>query len=55
MVYGEIVSVKDAYARAVHSYMLNILIVDENTVIYIGECSYGASEKYILKKINLLS
>ena len=50
LVYAEIVPVKDAYIRAVNSYMVDVLIVDENTIIYIGECSYGASEKYILKK-----
>jgi hypothetical protein len=27
-----------------------VLVVDEHTIIYIGEVLYGASEKYILRK-----
>jgi hypothetical protein len=41
---------KSAYLRAVNSYMCNVLVVDEHTIIYIGECEIGASEKYILRK-----
>ena len=48
--HDEVLSIKDAYIRAVNSYMVNVLIVNENTIIYVGDCSYGASEKYILKK-----
>ena len=47
--YRKIDSIKNAYQRAVDSYMFNLLIVDDKTAIYIGECSYGASDKYILK------
>ncbi len=50
LVYNEIVSLNLAYTRAVNSYMVDVLIVDENTIIYVGECEYGASPKYILKK-----
>ena len=46
----EIAPVSDAYIRAVNSYTVDVLIVDENTIIYIGECGFGASPKYILKK-----
>jgi hypothetical protein len=41
---------KSAYLKAVNSYMCNVLVVDEHTIIYIGEVLYGASEKYILRK-----
>ena len=47
--YEEINQLKDAYIRAINSYMADVLIVDENTIIYIGECELGASPKYILK------
>jgi len=50
LAYDEIVPIETAYQRAVDSYMPNVLIVSENTIIYIGECEFGASEKYILKK-----
>ena len=50
LVYNEICPITKAYQRAVASYMFNALIVDEYTVIYIGECEYGASKKYILRK-----
>ena len=41
---------KSAYLKAVNSYMCNVLVVDEHTIIYIGESEIGASEKYILRK-----
>ena len=47
---NEILSIKNAYKRAVNSSMLDILIIDENTIVYIGEYEYGASEKHILGK-----
>ena len=50
LAYGKMERIKDAYQRAVNSYCLDVLIVDERTVIYVGECEYGASEKYILQK-----
>ena len=49
LLYDEIIQLKDAYIRAINSYMADVLIVDENTIIYIGECELGASPKYILK------
>lgn len=51
LVYNEICSISKAYERAVSSYMFNALIIDEQTIIYIGEVEFGASEKYILKKV----
>lgn len=54
LVYNEICPITKAYQRAVDSYMFDALIVDEHTVIYIGECEYGASEKYILRKEKML-
>ncbi len=50
LLQDEITSIEKAYQRAVNSYMPNVLIVSEKSVIYIGECEIGASEKYILKK-----
>ena len=50
LVYDCLASLSDAYIRAVNSYMVDILIIDENSIIYIGECEHGASSKYILKK-----
>lgn len=50
LLYDEIISLKDAYIRAVKSYMVDVLIVDEHTLVYIGECELGASPKIILKK-----
>ena len=49
LVYDEFVPLSDAYIRAVNSYMVDVLIVNETTIIYIGECELGASPKYILK------
>lgn len=54
LVYNEICPITKAYQRAVDSYMFDALIVDEHTVIYIGECVYGASDKYILRKEKML-
>ena len=50
LLYDEIISLRDAYIRAVNSYMVDVLILDEHTVVYIGECELGASSKFILKK-----
>ena len=50
LAYDNIAPLSDVYIRAVNSYMVDVLIIDENTVIYIGECEFGASHKYILKK-----
>ena len=49
LVCDEIAPVSHAYIRAINSYMVDVLIVDENTIIYIGECEFGSSSKYILK------
>ena len=38
-----------AVLKAIHSYMCNILIIDESCIIYIGEVEYGSSNKYILR------
>lgn len=51
LVHNEVCSISKAYKRAVSSYMFNILIIDEQTIIYIGEVEYGASQKYLLKKV----
>lgn len=37
-----------AFQRAVGSYMNDVLIVNENNVIYVGEVEYGPSEKFVL-------
>ena len=50
IVNGERNLLKSAYLRAVNSYTCNVLVVDEHTIIYIGECEIGASEKYVLRK-----
>ena len=51
LVYNEICSISKAYERAVSSYMFNALIIDEQTIVYIGEVEFGSSEKYILKRL----
>ena len=51
LAYNEVCSISKAYKRAVSSCMFNALIIDEQTIIYIGEVAFGASEKYILKKV----
>ena len=51
LVYEEICDIETAYERAVCSCMFDALIIDETTIVYIGEQAYGASEKYILKKV----
>jgi len=45
---NQIEDLESAYIDSVNSYMCNVLVVDVNTVIYIGECYFGASDKYIL-------
>jgi len=50
LLYDEVTTLSNAYIRAVNSYLVNVLIIDENTMIYVGECELGASSKYILKK-----
>ncbi len=50
LAYDNITTLSDAYIRAVNSYMVDVLIIDENTIVYVGECEFGASYKYILKK-----
>ena len=51
LAYNEICSISKAYERAVSSYMFNALIIDEQTIVYIGEVEFGSSEKYILKRL----
>lgn len=51
LAYNEVCSISKAYKRAVSSCMFNALIIDEQTIVYIGEVEFGASEKYILKKV----
>ena len=51
LVYNEVCPISKAYARAVSSCMFNALIIDEQTIVYIGEVAFGASEKYILKRV----
>ena len=51
LVYNEVCSISKAYERAVSSCMFNALIIDEQTIVYIGEVEFGASEKYILKRV----
>ena len=50
LVYNEVCSISKAYECAVSSCMFNALIIDEQTIVYIGEVEFGSSEKYILKK-----
>ena len=45
---NQIEDLESAYIDSVNSYMCNVLVVDANTVVYIGECYFGASDKYIL-------
>ncbi len=51
LAYNEVCPISKAYERAVASYMFNALIIDEQTIVYIGEVEFGASKKYILKKV----
>ena len=51
LVYNEVCSISKAYERAVSSYMFNALIIDEQTIVYIGEVEFGTSKKYILKGV----
>ena len=51
LVYEEICDIETAYERAVCSCMFDALIIDETTIVYIGEQEDGASDKYILKKV----
>ena len=50
LVYEEVCDIETAYERAVCSCMFNALIIDEQTIVYVGEWC-GPSEKYILKKV----
>lgn len=51
LAYNEVCSICKAYKRAVSSCMFNALIIDEQTIVYIGEVEFGASKKYILKRL----
>ena len=51
LAYNEVCSICKAYERAVSSCMFNALIIDEQTIVYIGEVEFGSSEKYILKRV----
>ena len=51
LLYNEVCPISKAYERAVSSCMFNALIIDEQTIVYIGEVEFGASKKYILKKV----
>lgn len=50
LVYEEVCDIETAYERAVRSCMFDALIIDETTIVYIGEWC-GPSEKYVLKKV----
>ena len=46
---GNVEKIIDAYINSVNSYMCNILLINETTLIYIGEVEIGSSTKYIVR------
>ena len=46
---GNVEKIIDAYINSINSYMCNILLINETTLIYIGEVEIGSSTKYIVR------